>query len=266
MHANRLRQRLEDGAACFNAWSVLASSHVAEILAESGYDSITIDLQHGAAGLEDLFPMLQAMRAGRSTPIIRAPWNDPAAIMKSLDFGAQGVICPMIDSAAQADEFVQNCRYPPEGRRSFGPTRAALSTGARNSAEYADGANANVLCFAMIETAGALDQLEDILSIPGLDGIYVGPADLSMSLGARPSMDPVDRIVIEAIAECLGAARSAGKFAAIHTDGPETARKRFEQGFGMCTLQSDARLLADGARRQLHACREAMSGPSPGAA
>lgn len=256
MKPNALRQKLERGERALNGWCVLSSAHAIEILAhQGGYDSLTIDIQHGAMDVAAAFTMLQAVSAAPVTPLVRVPWNDPAVIMKSLDAGAEGIICPMVDSVDEARAFVAACRYPPSGNRSFGPTRAALAMRAASSAAYAASANGEILCFAMIETASGLAALDDILAVEGLDGIYVGPGDLSLALGATPSMRPSDAAVVDAIARCLAKARAAGRFAAIHTDGPDTAAMRFAQGFGLCTLSSDARLLADGARAQTDACR-----------
>ena len=236
MTPNRLRGVLESGQPALNAWCAMASSHAAEILAHLDFDSITIDLQHGAMDGADAFRMLQAIH------------------------GAEGIITPMINNADEAARLVGACRYPPLGYRSFGPTRAALATGARSNSEYAAHANAHVLVFAMIETQAGLDNLDAIQSVEGLDGSYVGPGDLSMALGATPSMrqnpgTPAADAVIEAITHCLDRTKSLAKYAAIHTDGAETARLRFEQGFNLCTLQSDARLLADGAKRQIALAR-----------
>ncbi len=260
MKTNALRQKLERGEPALNGWCVMASAHAIEILAhQGGYDSLTIDIQHGAMDVADTFTMLQAVSASSVTPLVRVPWNDPADIMKALDAGAEGIICPMVNSAEEARAFVAASRYPPRGYRSFGPTRAALAARAASSASYAAAANDEIVCLAMIETAAGLESLDEILAVEGLDGIYVGPGDLSLALGAPPSMRPTDPAVVEAIARCLAGARRANRFAAIHTDGPETAAIRFDEGFGLCTLSSDARLLADGARAQTTRLRRRAS-------
>lgn len=259
MRPNELKSKLLSGRKTLNAWSVLSSPHVIEILATLDFDSVTIDIQHGAMDTAAAFHMLQAMRGTGVTPLVRVPWNSPGDIMKALDAGAEGIICPMINSADEAQAFVSACRYPPQGIRSFGPTRAGLATAAASSADYAGEADENVLTFAMIETADGLKTLKDILAVPGLDGIYVGPGDLAMSLGARPAMRDSSPAVEEAIAACVQAARQHGVIPAIHTDGPQTALMRLSQGFAMVTLQSDARLLADGAKNQIAVCRKALS-------
>ena len=256
MRANLIKQLLDEGRPVVNGWCSLPCSYAAEVMANQGYDSLTIDLQHGGMDYQTAFSMLQAISTTSTVPFARVPWHDPGLMMKLLDAGACGLICPMINSAAMAREFVAACRYPPHGHRSFGPNRATLYSGAASSADYAASADEQILLFAMIETQEGLASLDEILSIEGLDGVYVGPGDLSLALGVAPSMAPSDPKVVEAIAKVLTAARGANKYAAIHTDGPATARKRFAQGFGMCTLQNDVRLLADGASSQVKAARQ----------
>ncbi len=246
---------LSRGEPVLNGWCSLPCAYSAEILANQGYDSLTIDLQHGAMSYEATFAMLQGISTTDTVPMARVPWHDPGIMMKLIDAGAYGLICPMVNSAEIARRFVAACRYPPLGHRSFGPNRATLYSGAGSSGNYAAAANDQILLFAMIETQEGLDNLEEILATPGLDGIYVGPGDLSMALGVAPSMAPTDAKVTNAMAKILAAARAQGRFAAVHTDGPATARKRFAEGFGLCTLQNDVRLLSDGAKAQVRAAR-----------
>ena len=181
MLPNGIRAQWSAGKPVINGWLSIACPFTAEIMAAQGYDSITIDLQHGLVGYEVATTMLQAMRASAVTPLVRVPWLDPAAIMKSLDAGAYGVICPMINRREEAERLVSYVRYPPHGVRSFGPTRANFSAGA----DYGQHADAEVLFFAMIETADAVANLDDIVSTPGLDGVYIGPADLTLGLTGR---------------------------------------------------------------------------------
>lgn len=234
-----------------NAWCSIPSSYVAEVVAGLGFDSVTIDLQHGAIDYAAAFQMLQAISTSSAMPMVRVPWNDPAMLMKLLDAGAMGVICPMINTAEEARAFVGACRYPPMGFRSMGPNRAVQYSGA----DYWRYANAQVLLLAMIETRQGVENLEAILSVEGLDGVYVGPADLSMAYGAAPSMRPADAEVVAAIDQVRRATMARNMVAAIHTDGPATARDRFTQGFMMCTLQSDIRYIVTGASEALAAVK-----------
>src|SRR5436190_23739160 len=150
MRPNRLKQIWAEGRPVINAWCNIGSPFVAEAVASQGWDAVTIDTQHGLTGYSEMVAMLQAIAASEVTPLVRVSWNAPGEIMKALDAGAQGIICPMINSRAECEAFVQACRYPPDGYRSFGPTRAAMIAGA----DYAAEANGEILTFAMIETAG----------------------------------------------------------------------------------------------------------------
>lgn len=256
MRVNAVKRRLESGGRAINGWCSIGSSHVAEILGHQGYDTVTIDLQHGAIGTDAAFAMLQALSATPAIPMVRVPWNDPALVMRVLDAGAFGVICPMINSRPEAEAFVGAGRYPPLGYRSLGPNRAVQYAGD----DYVAGADREVMLLAMIETRKGLAAVDEIVTVPGLDGIYVGPGDLALALGVAPSMAPTDRVVIDAMARAREAAKAAGRIAAIHTDGPETAMRRFEEGFGLCTLQGDARLLTNAASAQVRAMRSLLGG------
>ncbi len=255
MRENRLKRKLQSGEKVVNGWCSLPCAYAAELLANQGYDSLTIDIQHGAMGYETAFSMLQAISTTETVPLARVPWLEPGLMMKLLDAGAYGLICPMVNTAAMAREFVAACRYPPRGHRSFGPNRATLYSQAGSSGAYAAAADNEILLFAMIETREGLENVAEIAATDGLDGLYVGPGDLSLALGAPPSMAPKDAGVLDALAKILSAARDNGLFAAVHTDGPETARKRYAEGFGLCTLQNDVRLLTDGAKAQVSALR-----------
>ncbi len=175
MEGNNLKLLWAEGHATLNGWCSIGNPFSAEIMAAQGYNSITIDMQHGALDYSAALPMFQAMRASGVTLIARVPWRDPAHIMKALDAGAMGIICPMVNSRAEAEEFVSYMRYPPLGQRSFGPTRVGIAMPG-----YGVAANDQVLALAMIETADGVANLEEIAATPGLDGIYVGPADLTL--------------------------------------------------------------------------------------
>jgi 4-hydroxy-2-oxoheptanedioate aldolase len=240
MRQNKLRKIIKDGGTIVNGWCAIPNSYSAEVYAHCGWDSVTIDLQHGPVDFQSAVPMLQAISTTDAVPMCRVPWNDAAIIMKLLDAGAYGLICPMINTKAEAEQFVSFGRYPPIGTRSMGPNRAVQYGGA----DYWQGANDEILLFAMIETQAGLKNLEQILSVKGLDGVYVGPSDLSMAMGKPPTLDPSDKGVIEAIAEIARVTRSKGLIAGVHTDGPATAKKRFDQGYQLVTLMNDARVLS----------------------
>jgi len=247
MIPNGMRARWADGKPVINGWLSMACSFSAEIMAAQGYDSLTIDQQHGFLGYEAATGMLQAMRASGVTPMARVPWLDPADIMKALDAGAYGIICPMVNSREEAARFVSYMRYPPHGVRSFGPTRVTYSAGA----DYGQKADGEVVGFAMIETAEAMKNLDEIVSTPGLDGVYIGPADLTLGLAGRKYATGFDREepeLVEAIQTILSKAHAAGVRAGLHCGTPAYAAKAVGWGFDLVTIGSDARLMAGAAQ------------------
>lgn len=251
MRPNRLREIWANGGAVVNGWLAIPNSFSAETMAHQGWDSLTVDLQHGVVDYNSLVPMLQAISTTPTVPVVRVPWLEPGIIMKTLDAGAYGVICPMVNSRADAEKLVAYSHYAPKGTRSFGPVRALLYGGA----DYPQHANDTIVAFAMIETAQALDNLDDILSTPGLDAVYVGPSDLSLALGCKPSFDELEPRAAEAVAHILARARVHGVVAGCHNGTPEAALKRVAMGFQFVTVSSDARLMAAGAQQVVNAMR-----------
>lgn len=243
MLKNKLKQIWAEGRPSINGWLSIGNAFTAEIMAAQGYDSISIDVQHGALDYGSVLPMFQAMRASGVVPMARVPWLEPGIIMKVLDAGAYGVICPMVNTAEQAAEFVSYMRYPPHGQRSFGPTRVSFAAGAN----YAGEANDEILAFAMIETKQAMANLDAIAATPGLDGIYVGPADLTFSLmdgTLTPGFDREEPEMIEALQRIVAACKANGIRAALHCGTADYAARAIGWGFDMTTVSGDSRLLA----------------------
>jgi 4-hydroxy-2-oxoheptanedioate aldolase len=240
MRENTLRRLWGEGRAAVNGWCAIPSSFSAETMAHQGWDSLTVDLQHGVVDYQTAVTMLQGISTTSVTPLVRVPWLEPGILGKVLDAGAAGVICPMVNTRTDAERLVAACRYPPKGSRSFGPIRALLYAGA----DYAKHANDFVIVFAMIETRDALNNLDEILSVPGLDAIYIGPADLSNALGCTPKFDQEEKPVIEAIDFILSRAKAHNIVAGIHNGTPAYALRMVEKGFRFVTLASDARLMA----------------------
>jgi len=251
MRENRLRAVWREGGAAANAWLALDDPFAAELVAGCGFDSVCIDLQHGLADPGRLSDFLRAIELAGAVALVRAPWNDAASLMRILDAGALGVIVPMIGSAEDARAAVAACRYPPAGIRSHGPTRAVRAHGA----DYPSRAAEEVLVFAMIETRGALDELEAILAVDGLTGAYIGPADLSHALGLEPRMDNDHPDHVAAVARILEACRRHGKVAGLHTADPAFARAAAERGFQLLTVATDHACLVAEATRRLQAFR-----------
>jgi 4-hydroxy-2-oxoheptanedioate aldolase len=237
---NRLRKFWQEGRTAVNGWLHVPSSFSAEVMAHAGWDSLTIDMQHGPVDYESLIPMLQAISTTDTVPVVRVLWNDPGLIMRVLDAGCYAVICPMINTREEAEAFVGACRYPPEGSRSSGPYRATLYGGQ----DYAEHANETVVTMAMIETREALDNLGEIVGVQGLDALFVGPSDLGQDLGYGAGTDREEPELVEAIDRVQATAREHGLAAGIFTGSPEYASRMVEKGFRFVTISSDARLMA----------------------
>ena len=260
MRENKLRTLWSQGKPAINGWLAVPNGFSAEVMGHQGWDTLTIDMQHGLIDEGALLTMLQALQSTPAMPVVRAPWLDPAALMKILDAGAQALICPMVNTREDAQKFVAWTHYAPKGTRSFGPTRAVLYGGA----DYAQHANHTVVRFAMIETAQALDNLDAILSVEGLDAIYIGPSDLSLALGCRPVFDDVDPPVAQAIDHILARATAHGVKAGVHNGASEVALARVAKGFRFVTVGSDARLMAAGAQQAIATFRAAVPAAGSG--
>ncbi len=246
MRENRIQTVWAEGRVARNVFLHIPSSFSAEAVASLGWDGITIDMQHGVIDYQVALTMLQAISPYDAAPMVRVPWNDPAIIMKVLDAGAYGVICPMVNNAEEAERFVGACRYAPRGYRSTGPVRAIYYAGA----DYFDHADQTVLTFAMIETLEGLENLNAIAATPGLDALYIGPADLSVSLGGKPADQSRDD-VLAAIDKILAAARRHGIKAGIHVLSADYANQMIEKGFDLVTLSGEVRLMLAGANQML---------------
>jgi 4-hydroxy-2-oxoheptanedioate aldolase len=244
MRANRLKELWAAGRPAINGWCSMPGAFAAELMANMGWDCVTIDTQHGLIGYSEMLAMLQAVSTTSTVPLVRVSWNQPGEIMRALDAGAYGVICPMINDAAECAAFVQACRYPPQGYRSSGPTRAAVYGGGDYHAE----ANGEMLALAMIETAEGLENLDAIAATPGLDGLYIGPSDLSLAMGGPPGQDSDAPPLMAAFDQILTAGRAAGVKVCVHTNSPTYSKLMIERGFDMVTVGSDTRYLGAGRR------------------
>jgi 4-hydroxy-2-oxoheptanedioate aldolase len=249
---NTLRSIWSRGDAVVNGWLSIPSAFSAEVMAHQGFDSLTVDMQHGVVDYQVAVTMLQGIATTAVMPLARVPWNDPARLMKILDAGVYGVICPMINTRAQAEALVQACKYPPRGYRSWGPVRASLYAGM----DYGDHADADLVVMPMIETAEALKNLDAILSVPGVDAIYVGPADLSLALGCKPRLDQTEAPVVDAQQQIVAACKRHGVVAGIHNATAAYALEMIAAGYQFVTLASDSRFLAAKAAEEVAAMRK----------
>jgi len=251
--ANQLKRRLRSGKACVNGWLAIPSGFSAEVMAQCGWDSVTVDLQHGVQDYRSMVHCFQAMQAHPVTPMVRVPWNEPGIIGKVLDGGAMGVICPMVSSRAEAEAFVSYCKYPPAGRRSNGPIRAAMYG---EASVYQKTANDEILVIPMIETQEALDNLEAILDVPGIDMVYIGPSDLGFSLGLPPILDREEPKIIKIYERFVRETAKRGQLAGMHTGSAAYAARVIEMGYRLVTISNDSGLMARAAAEAVQSVRK----------
>ena len=239
MRRNPVRARWDAGRPATNLWVDIAAPVTVEGLAHLPYDSFTIDMQHSLIERGMLPSLLQALSLGRGAPLVRVLQNDPGEIAFALDAGAYGIVCPTVETAEDCARFVAACRYPPVGVRSWGPLRGLLYGGR----DYFDAYDGEILKIALIETATGIANLEAIAATPGLDMLYLGPNDLGVSLGARPSYTPNHPEVVRAIDLIADAARRHGIAAGMHTGSPEVARATLAKGYRFISLAYAAKLM-----------------------
>lgn len=240
---NLVRERWNKGIPTINGWVTLPASLSAEIMARAGFDSVTIDMQHGAIDYASGLELLTALAATEVTPLVRVPNSDPTFITRVLDVGALGVICPMITSAAEARTFAAGARYYPVGNRSSGPLRAAMIYGA----EYFRQVNDAVLVLGMIETPGAIRNLDEILEIEAMDGIYVGPNDLGIAMGMAAGTDREEPEFVRTLEDIARRANAHRKIPGLHTNSSKYASRAIGMGYGFVTVCADAGLIREGA-------------------
>lgn len=249
--ANPLREAWDEGRTAFGLWAAVPGFFGAEILGGAGPDYVCVDQQHGLVGYDAMAPMLGAAERGGAAAITRVLSNDPFAIMESLDAGARGVIVPLVNGPEEAARAVAACRYPPRGNRSYGPVRASGVIGSSDP----EALESEVLCIVMVETREALDRVDDIAATPGLDGIYIGPADLALSLGLAPTLEVSESEHVDAVRRIRESCRDHGIAAGIHASSGGWARRHAEAGFDMVTVATDASLLRTAALGELDAAR-----------
>lgn len=245
-----LRELLDADSVTYGGWCSIPSPLMAELVARAGFDWVCVDSQHGLIDHETLVTMLQAVDVSGRPGVVRVAWNDPAAIMKALDAGAHGVIVPMVNSPREAVRAAQACRYPPAGIRSWGLSRRALS--GPYTAEFG---NRDTVCAIQIETLSGLAAAREIVAVPGIDIVYVGPADLAVSAGIAPTFDVASAHHEKMIVDLLHACLDQGVVPGIHAPNPRWAMRWRDAGFQFITAASDVAYLREGAQATLSALR-----------
>jgi 4-hydroxy-2-oxoheptanedioate aldolase len=244
-----LRERWAAGHETLGFWLSMPCSVTAEMAGRQPVDYVCVDTQHGVIDYQTSAMMIQAIELAGGTPIARVPWNEQGIIGKTLDAGAHGVIVPMVNTREQADAVVRSARYAPDGARSWGPVMAGM-----RHTDHRNWAAAHVAVIPMIETTEAISNLDEILSVAGIDAIYVGPADLSLTLGLAPRNNDGEAAFDDALATIVAACGRHGVVPGIHSTGALAPRRR-EQGFRMITVTNDSLAMQAGWAGELHAAR-----------
>jgi 2-dehydro-3-deoxyglucarate aldolase len=257
MKKNWVRERLKAGDSTLGCFMGLGSPNVAELLSHAGFDWLVIETEHSALDIGQVEHMLMAVKGTETVPLVRLPSSDWVYIQRALDIGAMGIVVPLIRTAADAQAIVRATRYPPEGTRGFGPLRAADYM--FDSKDYFYGANENLLVTLIVETKEAVENLEAIAAVPGVDVLFLGPFDLCLSLGLDPMKQPYPEV--DAIIErMLAIGRKANVAIGIHAMTPEQLGKRQAQGFQMISYSTDYMLMAEAARTGLSAFKRSTPG------
>jgi 4-hydroxy-2-oxoheptanedioate aldolase len=255
MRPNKVKQFWKEGKQLAVGWMGSPDTYMVEAMANSGFDALVLDMQHGMGiGPDRAVIALQTIHTTDVTPLVRVPWNDPIYIQYVLDAGAMGVIVPMVNSRAEAEKAAGATKYFPMGYRSNGANRSRYVA---PEGDYFKRANEDILCFVMIETTQAIENLEEIATTPGVDGFYIGPSDLAITMGLEPKLDHDGPQHIEAVQKIVDTAKKHNLMAGIHTTGPEEVIRRYKQGFNLCPLGSDGGFVGAGARAAVAALRNA---------
>ncbi|MCB1434397.1 MAG: hydroxyacid aldolase [Alphaproteobacteria bacterium] len=241
-----LRTRLATGEPFLFSWMSIPSAGLAGQAARLDFDGVCLDMQHGTIGFSDAVAMIAAINAAGRPAIVRSLWNDPALPGQALDAGAVAVIAPMVNTRSQAEALVKAAKYPPIGGRSWGGYTALQASGL-SAADYLKQANARTMVFAMVETVEALANLDKIAATPGLDGLFVGPSDLSITLSKGAGIDRMGKKTLKAMEKVAKAARANGKVAGAFAGSAESVSAYIGLGFQFLAAAVDVDLLQWGA-------------------
>lgn len=253
MRTNKLKHILKSGQTAICGWLHIPNTWTAEVMANASWDCITVDMQHGLHSIETAIQMMQAISTTETTPIARANWNNSGEIMRLLDGGAYGIICPMINTKEECESFVGASKYPPLGYRSLGPTRARVYGGL----DYSEHANDEILTLAMAETVQAIENIEEICLVKGLDGIFIGSGDLKLSIKAQfgESQPSVFEKSVDAV---LNVCQKNNLIPGIWCATVNDAKIMAERGFKFIALKSDSMMLTEYANEQSKAIKKSL--------
>jgi len=254
MRKNLVKEKLGRGEPAIGSWMAIGHSLSAEVMAHQGFDWLTVDLEHNPIGWDTLMHMFTAISTTDTVPFARTPWNDPMLIKRILDTGAYGVVVPNVKTREEAEKAVAACRYPPVGIRGLGGTRSRLYAGS----DYYDHANEEISVHLMIEDKEAVERAEEIMSVPGIDAIFIGPNDLACSMGVPLGLDNKHPDHIKAVSHVLETGKKLGVPVGIHCGTPEEVVRRIKDGWQWLALASDARLMSGAASAAVAEIKKAL--------
>ncbi len=255
MRPNKVKELWKAGKPVLTGWCSTPDTYTTEVMVRAGFDALVLDMQHGMAiGPDRAATWLQVVGQSDTTPIVRVPWNEPAFIQWVLDAGAMGVIVPMVNSLEDAKKALGACRYPPVGYRSNGPNRTRLY----NGNDYFAHANDEVICLVMMETVEGIESIDEIAKLPMLDGYYIGPTDLAISMGIAPAFDIKDPRHVAAVQKVIDVAKAHGQHAGIHVGTVEEGTRRYQQGFNLNPICNDIWLLTAGLQQNIKEFKERL--------
>jgi 4-hydroxy-2-oxoheptanedioate aldolase len=255
--ANNVKKLWASGKAVVNAWLAIPSGFSAEVIAQCGFDSVTVDMQHGVQDYQSMVQCFQAMHGHPVTPMVRVPWNEPGMIGKVLDAGAYGLICPMINTRQEAENLVAYSKYPPRGTRSNGPIRSGMYGSAGT---YQQTANEEIVLLPMMETRTAVENMESILDVEGINGVYIGPSDLGFSYGLVPKLDRDEPEILKIYEKIVKECGKRGLHPGIHCSGADGAVRAINMGFKLVTLANESGLMMTYAKMQVAQTRKDSAG------
>src|SRR6201998_4121474 len=242
-----LAHRLRSGETVYSGWCGLPYPLVAETLARDGFVAVTVESQHGLWDTGSILNGVAAIRQGGAAPLVRVPLNDFALVSRALDFGAEGIIAPMINTPEDARAFAAAAKFPPIGERSWGPHRAMTLGGVADMPTYLREANDHVITLAMIETRTALQNFDAIIATPGIDGFFLGPSDLSIALSGGKTVDPLSKEVESHLDSMIAGAQKASKIPGAYCHSAERAAALAKRGVRFLAVSSDLSMLRAGA-------------------
>ncbi len=250
-----LAARLRAGDIVHSAWCGLGAPIVAEMIARDGFNTVTLDAQHGLWDFAAMRDAVAAVRGAGAAPMVRVALNDFGTVSRLLDVGCEGIIAPFINTAEDARAFAAVAKYPPLGERSFGPMRAMTLTGIADPKDYVSQANDNIVALAMIETRAAVDNIEAIAATPGIDGLFLGPVDMSLTLSGGKSLDAGAPDVDRVLTRIIQATKDTGKIAGTYCFEAEHAAAFEKRGVRFFLIGSDTAFLRGGTATALKTLR-----------